>query len=497
MWKFLHSFYAKLALALLLSFLVIAIALVLLSQSLSRNYQDEVRQKLHLELADHIAHGGDLISDGKVDEVMLEQAFHNMMILGPDFEFYLLDSNGVIIAYSADPGKLKRKQLDLSPVKQFLSGDYLLPILGEDPRSSTRMKIFTAASVLDQQGVPYYLYIIIGGEIYDGIVELLSESHIMQLGIWVVAGGLAFCLTVILLIFLLLTNPLRHLSRDINEFRVKGLAGGALANSRWDDRSADELQRIGVAFRDMAHNLEEQYRNVKTTDELRKELLSYVSHDLRTPLASLQGYLETWQMKQGELDRAESERYIQIALDNARQMGTLVEQLFELAHLDSTEVQMDREAVAIAELSQDVLQQFRLLAEQSGVILEVEPKDASLLVLADIAKLERVLANLVDNALRHCGSGDRVEIRIDRQGDDQFRICVSDSGSGIDPEDLPHIFSPHFKGRNSIKGNKINSGLGLAITYRLLELHDSEIEVSSVLHEGTDFMFKLPRAQYG
>ena len=496
MLRFPNSFYSKLALALLISFSIIGIALVLLTQSLSSNYQDEVRQKLHLELAEHVAKSGDLIADGKVDEAVLEHTFHNMMILGPDFEFYLLNAAGKIIGYSADPGKLKRESIDLEPIKTFLGGDTMLPILGDDPRSSSRQKIFSASAIEDSQGNTYYLYIIIGGEIYDDVVELIGASHIMQLGIWVVVGGLAFCLIVILFIFLLLTNPLRLLSKDINEFRVRGFEGGNSTSTDWDENSADEIQRIGVAFRELRLELEKQYQNVKTTDELRKELLSYVSHDLRTPLASLQGYLETWQMKQAQLDHEESDKYIQIALDNSQQINALVEQLFELAHLDSNEVNLDREPVAVAELAQDVLHQFHIVAEKNNVALNVEPRDSSLLVYADIAKLERVLGNLVDNAVRHCSDGDSVSITFRAKDNDQITVSVSDTGRGIEESDLPHIFSPHYKGKNPIPGNRINSGLGLAITRRLLELHNTEIFVKSSIGAGASFWFSLPTGHY-
>ena len=201
-------------------------------------------------------------------------------------------------------------------------------------------------------------------------------------------------------------------------------------------------------------------------------------------------------MKQAQLDREESEKYIQIALDNSQQINALVEQLFELAHLDSSEVNMDREPVAIAELAEDVMQQFRLLAERNNVVLNVEPRDSSLLAYADIAKLERVLGNLVDNAVRHCTDGGSVTIAFQVKDNDQITVTVSDTGRGIEASDLPHIFSPHYKGKNPIPGNRINSGLGLAITRRLLELHNTEISVESRIGEGASFSFSLPTGHY-
>jgi signal transduction histidine kinase len=117
-------------------------------------------------------------------------------------------------------------------------------------------------------------------------------------------------------------------------------------------------------------------------------------------------------------------------------------------------------------------------------------------VYADIAKLERVLGNLVDNAVRHCSDGDSVTIKFKSKDIDQITVTVSDTGRGIEESDLPHIFSPHYKGKNPIPGNKINSGLGLAITRRLLELHNTDIFVDSKIGEGASFWFSLPTRRY-
>lgn len=145
----------------------------------------------------------------------------------------------------------------------------------------------------------------------------------------------------------------------------------------------------------------------------------------------------------------------------------------------------------MAELAQDVLSKFQLQAQQKNITLSVEPKDPSLQAIADIAKLERVLTNLVDNALRHCQSGDSIKIQLQPK-DNQLIISIADSGVGIPKEDVDHIFDAHFRAKNTVNGQQGNSGLGLAIVAKLLSLHHSNISVSSVLSQGTTFSFSLP-----
>lgn len=493
-----NSFYSKLVLGLLVSFLLIGVLLMLLVEQLTIRYQNEIEQKLHLELAAHVVGDDSLLQDGEIDKKALKHAFHSMMILGPSFEFYVLTPEGSVTTYSAEADKIKRKKVDLEPIKQFLAGREMLPILGDDPRSIFRKKIFSAAEIKQNDQLKGYLYIIIGGEIYDSTVDLLKSSHIIKLSVWGLFAALLFSLLVVLLLFAMLTRPLRRLTADMKKFRSEGFDKKHLPATEWDEHSADEIQRLGATFNAMAGTLKQQYEKVRTTDELRRELISYVSHDLRTPLAALQGYLETWQLKQGSLSSEESAELIEVAANNAQQVSRLVEQLFELAHLDAENTSLTMEPVSIAELAQDVLQKLQLEAQHRGIRLDVNPKDPSMIAMADTEKLERVFTNLVDNAIRHCSEGDSVHIDILRSGQ-RLRIKVSDTGSGITPEDIPYIFDPHFRGRETTmkqqkrvsSGQRANSGLGLAITRRIVELHGSQISVESEKGEGASFSFDL------
>ena len=489
----LNSFYTKLSLLLILFFILVVVSFFILTQKLTYDYRNEVEQKLHTDLAAHIVHDNQLLKNGEIDQGALKKAFHTMMVLGPSFEFYILDPGGQVMTYSADPNKIKRQRVNLEPVKQLLSGDIKLPILGDDPRSGIRQKIFSVAGIHEGDQLVGYLYVIIGGEIYDGLMDMLGKSHIIRLGLWGGASSLLIGLVVILLLFSLLTRPLRRLSEEMQNFRENGFATTTLTlpDTEWKSDSADEIHRLGATFVEMAVTLKQQYQKVKDIDELRRELISYVSHDLRTPLTSLQGYLETWQLNKENLSDQEGEELIAVAVKSAKQISRLVEQLFELAHLDSENVQLNLESVSVAELAQDVLQKLSIEAERRKISLDVTPKDPSIMVNADIGKLERAFTNLVDNAVRHCKEGDQVVIGLQLEGA-EVEVSIRDTGLGIPEPDLEHLFEPHFRATNSVKGGWGNSGLGLAITQRILQLHGSDITVNSVLHQGTEFRFRLP-----
>lgn len=480
---------ARLLLTVIASFALVTVLVVYVSRQVSQDFQNEVQQRLHRDLAHLIIHDTTILVDGDLHSAGLETAFHNMMILGPAFEFYLLDATGRIVQHAAKPAdRVKRTHVSLAPITAYLAGDKA-PILGDDPRAFDRQKIFSVAHIDGPAGADFYLYIIIRGEIYDSTAALIGDSYSIKLAFWTLSAGLAISLLIALTLVSQFTRPLRVLRDDINAFRASGFESGELVLNHWQPESGSEVQALGTAFREMAESVKTQYERVKTTEEVRKELLSYISHDLRTPLASLEGYLETWQIREADNASEDARHYIATARKNARQMSGLVEQLFELANLDSGNVKVNLEQIPIAEFAQDVLQKFALQAQERDIRLDVQPKDPSLRVDADVEKLERVFTNLVDNALRHCAAGDEITIEL-VPVDHQVRVQVHDTGSGIPGDELSLIFDPHYRASNTNRQGS-NTGLGLAITKRLLGLHNATIEVTSELRRGTTFSFTL------
>jgi signal transduction histidine kinase len=226
--------------------------------------------------------------------------------------------------------------------------------------------------------------------------------------------------------------------------------------------------------------------------QLRAELIANVSHDLRMPLVAMRGYLELLARNDDALSSDERRSYVAIALRQCEQLGRLVDELSELARLDSRGVRLARERFAVAELASDVVRKFALAAERRGVELAAVAADRLPLVDADLGLIERVLDNLIDNALRHTPAGGSVRIAIDRD-DDGVRVRVRDTGAGIAADELPHVFDRHWRGTASA-GRAGGGGLGLAIAQRILALHGGRVDVESELARGSCFSFSLRSA---
>jgi len=482
----LHTLYARIAVVLAVIFVVTGIFFVQIMGSFSELYQEEVTQRLNRDLAEHIVEDRLLLKSHKINKDALTDVFDMMMTINPTLEIYLLDPDGKVLAFSAPPGKVQRKQVDLTPIRIFLSGDKAFPILGDDPRHLNVSKIFTVAPIKNNELLQGYLYIILASEQYVGIAQMLERSYTMQLGTGVLIAGLLFVLFAALLLFFLLTRRLRILSNAMESFKNSNQAPCLRYKS--NENSGDEIDRLSASFNAMANRITDQINKLRQTDALRRELVANVSHDLRTPLASLQGYLETLTLKQGELSNEEKQNTIEIATRHAVHLGHLVDDLFELAKLEANEIKPNLEPFALQELVQDVIQKYELKARQHGVLLVQNLEKNPPFVYGDVGLIERVLDNLLDNALRHTPRGGTVTVILTPH-DGNVSLEVMDTGCGIAPADMPHIFERFYAPPEA--GQK-GTGLGLAIARNIVELHGGGIRATSKLNKGTVFSFELP-----
>ncbi|HAV72660.1 MAG TPA: two-component sensor histidine kinase, partial [Stenotrophomonas sp.] len=234
----------------------------------------------------------------------------------------------------------------------------------------------------------------------------------------------------------------------------------------------------------------EQWQQLRQQDLQRRELVANISHDLRTPLSSLHGYLETLALKDATLSADERQRYLSIALSQSHKVGRLAQALFELARLEHGGVVLDRQAFSLPDLVQDVFQKFELAAQSRRQSLSADIAPGLPPVVADLALIERVLTNLLDNAIRHTPEGGHVTVTL-RAGDGEVQISVADSGPGIAPERRDSLFTamPALGSQRPDSG-----GLGLLIVHRILQLHGRDIRLLES-REGALFVFSLPAAR--
>jgi len=319
---------------------------------------------------------------------------------------------------------------------------------------------------------------------------MLNDAQAVRLLTGLVVGGLVLWLFTASIVVAFLTRRLRSLSDAVMAFRdTRFREPIPIAH---DGQGGDEIDRLGLAFEEMQWRMVEQIRSIESVDAQRRELLANVSHDLRTPLASMRGYLETLLIKLGSLTVEEQRSYLEVAVRQAERLGKLIKDLFDLTKLETQDVALSQEEFNLAELANDVVQKFTLAADERAVGIGLGLVGHVPLVRGDIALVERVFDNLIQNALRHTGSGGRIEIALRRE-DDSVIVVLSDTGSGIAPEALAHIFERSYRGAPGDGGDG-GAGLGLAITKRILALHGTDISVESEVGRGTRFRFALPAA---
>ncbi len=484
------SFYARLSTIFLLLILLLGAGCVAIAFRSSQHLFDDVEQLLNREYARSIADElRPLVAQGFSEE-RVRGAIHYMMVLNPMVEIYLLDASGKILAYFLNPAeKIVRTTVDIAPLQAFVQSAGQRVALGEDPRSATRSRPFSAA--LLQMGADQgYVYIILGGERYNASLRMIQDSYYLRAGI--VAFFLALAATAIvgLSLFFLLTRRLKNLSDAVRGFEKGDLARRVTVQGR------DELGALGRSFNEMASTIAADVEKIRLSERVRRDLIGNISHDLRSPLASIQGYLETMVLKDPQLSAEERRAFLQVSLRNTAHLQRLVEELLELAKLDAKQVQLRPEPLQIAELAQDVALKLAPEAQGAGVSLIVEPRGDLPLVRGDVGMIERVLTNLIENAVRFTPSGGSVRAILDA-APQAVRVTVSDTGSGITPEDLPHVFERFYRADKSRDRTRGGAGLGLAIARQIVELHGSSLEVQSRPGEGARFSFLLPTSASG
>jgi signal transduction histidine kinase len=237
--------------------------------------------------------------------------------------------------------------------------------------------------------------------------------------------------------------------------------------------------------------LSEQLRinldQVTQLDQYRQEMVANISHDLRTPLSNILGYLETLDQKNEYLTAEQHIKFIRIALSEARRLNRLVNELFDLSKLEAGQVKLQLEPFNLAELAQDTLYKYHLAAEQKHVHVLADIADQLPLVVADIAWIDRVIQNLLDNALRYADNGGFIKVTLFVQ-DNKLHFKVCNNGRPIAEEHLTVVFDRYFQSANR---QESSTGLGLAIVKRAIEYHGERVwaEVSG---DVTTFRFTLP-----
>jgi len=480
-----NTLFYKIAGLLAVLFLLLAFLVTKTSLKFSEDYHNEITQGLNKNVSKYIVEEVQGLYDGEtVAETKMGELMHHVMATNPATEVYLLDLDGRILKHVAMNKEVKADRVNLAPIKEFIAKDGNLYIKGDDPKSPGEKKIFSASPYTHEGKTVGYIYTIVGGNDYDTLLSEHKGSYIRKISVQTILYAIvgAFIVSLLAVYFLTrnfnkITYTFRAFQKGNHDARVEGIKHG-------------EMGLLANTFNDMADTLQANIKDLQSVDNLRKELIANISHDLRTPIASIRGFIETLMIKEDELTQEKKKWYMEIVIKNVDKLKKLVDDLFELSKLEAKQMPIQEEAIQMAEIIQDIADKYRIIAKEKGVSLNtIYSKDLPL-VYADIALIDRALQNIIDNAIAHCKKGDVITLELSRDEQD-VKITISDTGCGIAEQEIPHIFERYRKGK-FLSNNKEGSGLGLAIVKRIMDLHNINIGVRSAINQGTAFFFSLP-----
>lgn len=334
---------------------------------------------------------------------------------------------------------------------------------------------------------------LVGGAVV--LVNIAVTAYTMFISthdLWLLALLLGYSLAIAMVYSALVSASMSDAIGRLSDAAAKMAAGDLSA--RVPIAGERELADLGHAFNQMATRLEAAFARQRELEEARQGLIEAVSHDLRTPLASLRVMVEA--INDGVAgDPATIRRYVSAMERETVSLGKLIDDLFEMARLDAGQVTLRLEPSPIASLVQETIDAMNAQAARQGIMLqalcppEVEP------VLIDPDRIQRVLYNLVQNAIRHTPSDGSVVVEVFDCGAD-VQISVRDTGEGITDVDLPHVFDRFYRGdkARTRDGAHGGAGLGLSIARRLVETHGGRIWVAQPAAGGSVFSFTVPKA---
>ncbi|MGN2390218.1 sensor histidine kinase [Pelomicrobium sp. G1] len=481
---------AKLVAVLLILCSAISALFLVAARLFHDTYHQEITQFVNRALAANFLTESVLAPRSLADLAQLQGALDHLAQVNRDVEIYVLDERGRILMSSLPPGQIALTHVSLAPIRQMLSAEPAFPILGDNPRDPGRKSVFSVAPFALPSGETAFLYVILGGADRDDATRALRRSYAAKEYVLVSLSGVVVAFTAAFISIGLITRPLRRLISAMDDFRNSQFTKTPVLPEVTKDPPGDELQRLSYTFAQMAQRIVDQMQALRQTDAARREWVTHLAHDLKTPLTSLHAHLETL-LDETKLTPSERRLYVETAIRQTQGLAKMVKRLLDLAKLESNEIIPNLEPFQLSDLVQDVIQKFSLTSSAQGCSLVMEAPDDVPLVMADIGLIERVLENLIDNALQHTGAGGRIRVCLIPRGA-RVIVEVDDTGTGISAEQLPHIFDRFYRAEKERPGASEHAGLGLAIVKRILELHGVAITVESSPGLGSTFRFALP-----
>lgn len=291
--------------------------------------------------------------------------------------------------------------------------------------------------------------------------------------------------TLVIVFILIMVIGLQMINHIIKPLKKMEDIAGKMSQGDFSRRikimKADEIGNLAHSFNVLAASLEE-------VDKKRREFLQNVSHELRTPLSYIKGYTEA--INDGLVSKEDTDKYITIIQNEVERLTRIVNDLLDLAQLEDDSYPIRREPLPFAQLILDVVERFQFLANQKNIeiILDV---DEDIIVNGDADRLEQVVSNVIDNALRYTSAGEELKLCLEQEGL-YAKLFIKDTGPGIPEEALPYVFERFYRVNKSRTRKEGGTGIGLSIVYQIVKRHDGDLRIESVNNNGTTVTIMLP-----
>lgn len=452
------------------------------------HYHQASTQLLNKDVAAHIAEFTSPFDNDGINKQKADSVFHDAMVLSPSAEVYFLDTAGSVIAFHAPQKDIKLWAVPLANIHKYIAARGQEYVKAADPKDPAQPKIFSAAEVYGKAKKLGYIYVVLGSKSSENIISTLLDSHIGSLAIQAFAA--IIILSLIISIFYL-TRIRKSFNRMIDVLqRFEG--GDYTARFQISDR--DDLAPVTNAFNKMADLLSSTITSLTRSEKERKDFIAIISHDLRTPLSIARGYAETVLMERDgkRISDEQRQEYIQLILQKIHQVETMVKQLFELSRIEAPEFKPHKEPFVLSEIVQEIINTFQLTAAEKGISLRCTQCQYHVWVHADIGMMERVVQNLINNAIKNTPAGGTIQISIilDNQN---LVFSIANTGNPL-PEDLLQWINNFKANAGSVNKRPAKLGLGLLIVQKILLLHNASLEAYT--HEGSRNIFIFPIPVY-